>query len=89
MAKDDPPRPSGETNDPYEHPRKLAEKMVRALKNEDATTASIAAAILIAGVVASYAEDAGEARELLEGIHGLSERFVQAWLNDETERWAN
>jgi hypothetical protein len=59
--------------------------MVRAVNTEDATDASIAVAMLIAGVVAAKAESADEAKSLMVGIHALSERFISAWLRDEKD----
>ena len=71
MARHNPSTLARATNDPYAYPRKLAQKMVRVVNTENATDASIAVAMLIAGVVAVQAEGADEAKSLMLGIRAF------------------
>jgi hypothetical protein len=74
--------PSGHARDPHTHARKLAQKMAYALNDEDVTDTTMAVAILVAAVITSFAESKDEATQLLNGIHGLSERFVRSCMDD-------
>lgn len=80
MTKSKPP-PTRSSGDPHAHARKLALKMAHALNDEDVSSTTMAVAILVAAVVSSFAENASEATQLLNGIHGLSERFAQSCMD--------
>ena len=83
MAQRPPPPFADELDDPHVEARKLTEKMAAVLHTKSTRDASVAVAILMAGVVASHAKDQDDASELLEGIYSLARRFVRAWINDE------
>jgi hypothetical protein len=80
MARRHPPPFAEEPADPNAEARKLAEKMASVLHDKPTRDA---AAILMAGVVASHAKNAEDASELLEGIQKLTQRFVSSWIDDE------
>jgi hypothetical protein len=69
--------------------RTLARKMATVVNGESATDAFVAAAILIAGLIASSAKNAEEASKLAMRIHRLSDQFVRAWMEDEPENTPN
>jgi hypothetical protein len=63
--------------------------MATVVNGESATDAFVAAAILIAGLVASSAKNAEGASKLAMRIHRLSDQFVRAWMEDEPENTPN
>jgi hypothetical protein len=75
--------------DNYAHARELARRMAAVLNNEAASEASIAVAILIAGVVAANTHKPREAETLLQGIQELSERFLHTWVGARNHRKMN
>ena len=89
MAQRRPPPFTGGPDGPHAQARKLAEKMARVLSDKPTPDVAAAVAILLAGVIASHAKDAKDGAQLLEAIHGLAERFLNAWLNDEAPGWPN
>jgi hypothetical protein len=89
MARGRPPPFSEQPDSRHAEARKLAEKMARVLRDKPTPDAAAAVAILMAGVTVSHAIEAEDATELLAAIHGLAERFVNAWLNDGAPSWLN
>jgi hypothetical protein len=83
VAQRRPPPSTDERYGPHAQARKLAEKMARVLSDKPTPKVAAAVAILLAGVLASHAKNAEDGAQLLEAIHGLAERFLKSWLNDE------
>jgi hypothetical protein len=76
MEKIPPSRPSKGAFDPLGRAKHLAEKMARALDNEDVADVSIALALVTSGIIRQYADNAEGAYELIQNIRRLEDQFI-------------
>ena len=76
MAEAERSIPPPELAEPLRRAKRLAEKMARALDEEEMSDVAVAVALLTSGVVSRYAGNPVEANALMGTIRELEDRFL-------------